>query len=252
MVVPGLPAGEGAGRARGAGRGLPRGGVRLARRRLLDVPGDEPRHRGARRARRVDLEPQLRGAAGARGPVAPGLAPDGGGGRAIEGHFVGIREMAAEIRADESDRNHHRQRLRARVGTTSTPTRSSPSSSSSGSSGPGSASSCSTTGPRSRGGSCPATRSWSRAQLRLRLEPGARPVGARGLRLSGDHRAELRRHLPLQLHQDRPAAGRAASRGCRAIARGRGGAGRSARAGGAVARRARLASRSIPRSSTGS
>ena len=46
-------------------------------------------------------------------------------------------------------------------------------------------------------------------QLRLRLEPRARAVGARGLRLPGDHRAELRRHLPLQLHEDRAAAGRA-------------------------------------------
>ena len=45
-----------------------------------------------------------------------------------------------------------------------------------------------------------------RAQLRLRLEPRARAVGAGGLRLSGDHRAELRRHLPLQLHEGRPAA----------------------------------------------
>ena len=45
-----------------------------------------------------------------------------------------------------------------------------------------------------------------RAQLRLRLEPRARAVGARGLRLPGDHRAELRRHLPLQLHEDRAAA----------------------------------------------
>ena len=47
-----------------------------------------------------------------------------------------------------------------------------------------------------------------RAQLRVRLEPRARPVGARGLRLPGHHRAELRRHLPLQLHEDRAAAGR--------------------------------------------
>ncbi len=48
-----------------------------------------------------------------------------------------------------------------------------------------------------------------RAELRLRLEPRARPLGAGGLRLPGDDRAELRRHLPLQLHQDRAAAGAA-------------------------------------------
>ena len=51
--------------------------LRLARRRLLDVPGHEPRHRRARRARRLDLEPQLRGPPGPRRPLAPGLAADG-------------------------------------------------------------------------------------------------------------------------------------------------------------------------------
>ena len=57
-----------------------------------------------------------------------------------------------------------------------------------------------------------------RAELRLRLKPRARSVGARGLRLPGDHRAELRRHLPLQLHEDRAASGRAAGTACAAIA----------------------------------
>ena len=51
------------------------------------------------------------------------------------------------------------------------------------------------------------------AELRLRLEPRARPVGAAGLRLPGDRRVLLRRHLLLQLHEDRPAAGRAARGG---------------------------------------
>ena len=46
-----------------------------------------------------------------------------------------------------------------------------------------------------------------RAQLRLRLLARARTLGARGLRLPGHRRAELQRHLLLQLHQDRPAAG---------------------------------------------
>ena len=50
-------------------------------------------------------------------------------------------------------------------------------------------------------------------ELRLRLEPRARPVGAAGLRLPGDRRVVLRRHLLLQLHEDRPAAGRAAGGG---------------------------------------
>ena len=44
MVVPGSPAGQGAGRGGGPRRGLPRRRLRLARGRLLDVPGDEPRH----------------------------------------------------------------------------------------------------------------------------------------------------------------------------------------------------------------
>ena len=46
-----------------------------------------------------------------------------------------------------------------------------------------------------------------RPELRLRLEPRARPVGAAGLRLPGDRLVELRRHLLLQLPEDRPAAG---------------------------------------------
>ena len=89
-----------------------------------------------------------------------------------------------------------------------------------------------------------------RAQLRLRLEPRARAVGAGGLRLPGDHRPELRRHLPLQLHEDRPAAGRVRRR---RRARDRAGAARprstspSRRSAGPGAARA---SRSTPRSST--
>ena len=108
---------------------------------------------------RLDLEPQLRGPPGARGPLAPGLAPDGrrGGDR---GPFRRHPRLGRRS-DDEGDRDDHRPRQRARTATTSTPTRSSPSSSSSGSSGPASASSCSTTGPRSRAGTCRAIRSWS-------------------------------------------------------------------------------------------
>ena len=40
-------------------------------------------------------------------------------------------------------------------------------------------------------------------ELRQRLEPRARPVGAAGLRLRRRRRAELRRHLLQQLHEDR-------------------------------------------------
>ena len=56
-------------------------------------------------------------------------------------------------------------------------------------------------------------------QLRLRLLARARALGARGLRLRGDRRAELRRHLLRQLHEDRAAAGRAADEdACKAVA----------------------------------
>ena len=54
--------------------------VRVARRGLLDVPRDEPRHPRAGRALRLDVEPQLRGAAGTRRPHAPRQPGDGGGG----------------------------------------------------------------------------------------------------------------------------------------------------------------------------
>src|SRR5450755_4015185 len=44
---------------------------------MLDVPGDEPRHRCARRTDRVDLQPQLRRPSGTWIAHAPGLAADG-------------------------------------------------------------------------------------------------------------------------------------------------------------------------------
>ena len=59
-----LRPGQGAGRGRGAGPHLQRRRLRVARARLLDVPGHERRPAGARRALRLDLEPQLRGPAG--------------------------------------------------------------------------------------------------------------------------------------------------------------------------------------------
>ncbi len=47
---------------------------------LLDVPRHERGPAEARRALRLDLEPQLRGPAGLQGPHPPGVAGDGGGG----------------------------------------------------------------------------------------------------------------------------------------------------------------------------
>ena len=49
----------------------------VAQRRLLDVPGHEPRHPHRRRAQRLDQQPQLRGPAGPRRPHPPRLAPGG-------------------------------------------------------------------------------------------------------------------------------------------------------------------------------
>ena len=49
-------------------------GRRVAQRRLLDVPGHEPRPARAGRAQRVDVQPQLRGPAGQGRPHPPRLA----------------------------------------------------------------------------------------------------------------------------------------------------------------------------------
>ena len=63
----------------GPRRRLPAGRVRVAARGLLDVPRHEPRRARARRALRVDLEPQLRGSPGTRRAHAPRQPGDGGG-----------------------------------------------------------------------------------------------------------------------------------------------------------------------------
>ena len=81
LVVPGSMAVRAAGRDRGPGRGVHRRGRAVAVGRLLDVPGHEPGHAGTRRAQRVHLQPQLRGAPGQRRPDPPGLARGGRGHR---------------------------------------------------------------------------------------------------------------------------------------------------------------------------
>ncbi len=65
--------GEGTGRGGGAGQGLHGGGLRVARAGLLHVPGHEPRQAGRGRTLRLDLEPQFRGAPGARRAHPPRL-----------------------------------------------------------------------------------------------------------------------------------------------------------------------------------
>ena len=124
MVVPGSAQVKARGRGRGARRGLPRRGLRLAQRRLLDVPGDEPGHPQPRRALRLDLEPQLRGPPGQGRPHAPGLAEDGrrGGDRGPLRRHPGVVLRWSRSRSS-------RARSASSTAPTSTPTRSSRSSS---------------------------------------------------------------------------------------------------------------------------
>ena len=76
-----LRPGEGAGRGRRPRQDLPQGRLRLARARLLHVPRDESRQAQARRALRLDLEPQFRRPPGLQGPHPSGVAGHGGGRR---------------------------------------------------------------------------------------------------------------------------------------------------------------------------
>ena len=62
-----LPGRQAPGRGRGPGRGVPGRRGRVARGRLLDVPGHERRPARPRPVRGVDLQPQLRGPPGRRG-----------------------------------------------------------------------------------------------------------------------------------------------------------------------------------------
>ena len=80
MVVPGFGTGEGAGGAGRPRQGVPRRRLRMARARLLHVPCHERGSSQARRALRLDLEPQFRGPPGLQGPHAPRLAGHGGRG----------------------------------------------------------------------------------------------------------------------------------------------------------------------------
>ena len=77
LVVPGSMRVKAQAEAEGLDAVFTAAGAEWRQRRLLDVPGDEPRSAGARRAQRVDLEPQLRGPAGQGRPHPPGLAAGG-------------------------------------------------------------------------------------------------------------------------------------------------------------------------------
>ena len=78
MVVPGSQQVKKAAEAEGLRRRLPQRRLRMARGRLLDVPGDEPGHARRGRALRLDLEPQLRGPPGQGRAHPPGQPEDGG------------------------------------------------------------------------------------------------------------------------------------------------------------------------------
>ena len=81
MVVPGSGQVKAEAEAEGLDADLQGRGLRVARARLLDVPGHEPRQARAWRALRLDLESQFRGPPGLPGPHPPRLAGDGRGRR---------------------------------------------------------------------------------------------------------------------------------------------------------------------------
>ena len=93
LVVPGLVRGEAGGGSRGPGRGVRGGGVRVARCRVLDVPGHEPRHPEPGRTQR--LAPANRNFEGRQGKggrthlVSPAVAAA----TAIAGHFTTPEEL---------------------------------------------------------------------------------------------------------------------------------------------------------------
>ena len=181
---PGLGAGGQAGRGRGPRRDLPRGRLRLAHRGLLDVPGHEPGHLepGERCASTSNRNFEGRQGRGGRThlvsprwpppPRSRATSSTSGSGTShgtrssvITGPVTSLDARRRRHRPDhpqavpQADRAHRLRRVPvlrlgagARLGAAREPD------------------------PRDR------------AELRLRLEPRARPVGAAGLRLPGDRR----------------------------------------------------------------
>ena len=88
------PAGEGAGRGRGPGRGLQGRRLRLARGRLLDVPGHEPGHRRARASACASTSNRNFEGRQGRGARTHLVSPEMAAAAAIEGHFVDIRDWS--------------------------------------------------------------------------------------------------------------------------------------------------------------
>ena len=244
MVVPGSAAGQGAGRGRGPRRGLPRGRLRVARGRLLDVPGHEPRHPAAEGERCAStsnrnfegrqgkggrthlVSPKMAAAAADRGPLRrhQGLELD-----AMDRSTSSRARSSVLDRADvDTDQIIPKQFLK-RVERT--------------------------------GFGEFLFYDWIRdGEIELepnpilvagrnfgsRLLPRARRLGARGLRLRGGHRALVRGHLLLQLHQERAAAGDPRRGALPRRRRGRRGPDRPRRPDRHLRRRSRSSSRSTP------
>ena len=94
LVVPGSGLVKAQAEREGLRRGLQGRRLRVARAGLLDVPGDERRPAGARRALRLHQQPQFRRPPGRRRPHPSGEPGDGGGRGAWTGHFVDVRRIS--------------------------------------------------------------------------------------------------------------------------------------------------------------
>ena len=214
LVVPGSAAREARGRGRGARPDLPRGRRRVARAGLLDVHRDERRPAGAGAVRGLDEQPELRGAPGPGRPHAarqPGHrrrgSRDGSGQRPEEALVSAAREPvtrfegpAVALARDNVDTD---QIIPARFLKTTTRSglganlfadwRQGPD----GSIAPG-------LHPEPAGGRG-RRRAGGRVELRLRQLARARAVGARRFRFPRRRRRVVRRHLPAERAEERPA-----------------------------------------------
>ena len=211
LVVPGSVAVKLQAEREGLDAGLLRRGVRVARRGVLDVSGHEPGHPRPRRSQRVDQQPQLRGPPGQGRPHAPGQPAGGRRHRDRRPLHDARRTCTMEpvtrvegtaLPLDRADVDTD-QIIPARVPEARRADRVRPV-------------------PVRRVAQGPRVHPQRRAlrrrhgparrrELRVRVEPRARAVGDRGPRVPRGDRAELRRHLPEQLPEDRAAPRRAAA-----------------------------------------
>jgi 3-isopropylmalate/(R)-2-methylmalate dehydratase large subunit len=93
-VVPGSEPVKRQAEAGRAARGVPRRGLRVAAARLLHVRRHQRRHRRAGRARRLHVEPQLHGPAGA-GARTHLLSPAMAAAAAVTGRLTDVRRLLA-------------------------------------------------------------------------------------------------------------------------------------------------------------